>query len=124
MSEGGEPTAKVILRTIRKAPANVVGSVKGFYEKRNRQAKAIAASKHMSVETKMKLLMSLHRQMNLLSSFIMAMVFGLLGAILFWAVFQDVYAALLGWAILVFILFETIVAAQDRSFKATAGLSK
>jgi hypothetical protein len=78
----------------------------------------------MSVETKLKLLTSLHRQMNLLSSFIMAMVFGLLGSILFWAVFQDMAATVLGWAILVFILFETIVAAQDRSFKAAVGLSK
>ena len=121
MSEGGEPAAKVILRTIRKAPGSVVGSVKEFLEKRTRRATAIAASKHMSVETKLKLLMSLHRQMSLLSSFTMAMVFGLLGAILFWAVFQDLTAALLGWAILVVILFETILTAQARAFERAVG---
>jgi hypothetical protein len=121
MSEGGEPSTKAVLRTIRKTPRNIVGSVKEFFEKRTRRAEAIAASRHMNVDTKLKLLSSMHRQMNLLSSFIMAMVFGLLGGILLWAVFQNMTAMVLGWAILVFILFETIVTVQDRSFKAAIG---
>ncbi len=117
MEEGEKNTAKAVLKRALRAPKLAAISLKDFFDDRAERAKAIATSKHMDVETKLKLLTSLHRQMNLLSSFLLSMVLAVLGGILFWAISQDLTAALLGWAILMVILFETIVTAQDRAFK-------
>ncbi|UCD93040.1 MAG: hypothetical protein JSV43_03795 [Methanobacteriota archaeon] len=121
MKTDSKNAGKALLRKVGRAPKLSILSVQGYFKDRMATANSIAQSKHMDVETKLRFLKTLHKQMNLASSFIYALLFGLVGAILFWAIFQDGYLALFGWTIVGIILFVSLVAVRQHSFNRAVG---